>query len=58
MGLLTREMLKKYRPYAFVIILIIAAIITPPDIFTLILVGIPLYGLFELSIRVLPRHNS
>lgn len=55
MGLIDDDILRKYRPYAFVIIMIIAAIITPPDIFTLIMVTIPIYGLYELSILVLKR---
>ena len=55
MGIIDAEMLKRYRPYAFVIILILSAIITPPDIFTLILVGLPVYGLYEVSIGVLRR---
>ena len=35
--------------------MIIAAIITPPDLFTLIMVTIPIYGLYELSILVLKK---
>lgn len=60
MGMIDAEMLKTYRPYAFILIMIIAAIITPPDIFTLILVTIPIYALYELSILVLRKwgpHN-
>jgi len=60
MGFIDASMLKKYRPYAFIIIMIIAAIITPPDLFTLVLVTIPMYGLYELSILVLRKwgiHN-
>lgn len=38
-----------------VILLIIAAIITPPDVFSQILVVIPLYGLYELSIGLSNR---
>lgn len=53
MGFVDANMLKKYRTYAFVIIMIVAAIITPPDLFTLILVTIPIYCLYELSILVL-----
>ncbi len=49
---LTSKVLTKYRKYAFVIILIVAAIITPPDVMTLLLVGLPLYLLFEVSILV------
>ncbi|MDE7136229.1 MAG: twin-arginine translocase subunit TatC [Muribaculaceae bacterium] len=55
MGLITAQMLRKYRQYALVIIMIIAAIITPPDLFTLVLVTIPIYGLYELSILVLKK---
>ena len=40
-GLVTPEFLKKYRKYALVIVLIIAAIITPPDILSQIIVAIP-----------------
>jgi len=53
MGILTSNYLAKYRRYAILLICIIAAIITPPDIMTLILVAIPLYMLYEVSIRVM-----
>ena len=49
------EMLANYRKYAFLIIMLVAAIITPPDLMTLILVTIPLYLLYEVSIMVLKR---
>lgn len=52
MGVITSSMLSEYRKHAFVLILILAAVITPPDIMTLVVVTIPLYMLFELSIRV------
>lgn len=42
----------KYRKYAFILIMVVAAIITPPDIMTLVLVTVPLYLLYEVSIRV------
>ena len=59
MGFIDAPMLKQYRSYAFIIIMVIAAIITPPDIFTLILVTIPIYGLYEVSIWVLKKsHNN
>lgn len=51
-GLIESEILAKYRQYAFLIIMIVAAIITPPDLVTLILVTIPLYLLYEVSIIV------
>ncbi len=52
LGFVESWMLTRYRRHAFLIIMFIAAIITPPDIMTLILVTIPLYLLYELSIRV------
>lgn len=55
MGIVSAIFLKHYRRHAFVILLVISAIITPPDIFSLILVVIPLYGLYELSIRLAER---
>jgi sec-independent protein translocase protein TatC len=51
-GILTPKFLKKYRRHAIVIILIIAAIITPPDVFSQTMVAIPLYLLFEISIYI------
>lgn len=54
-GVVKSDFLKKYRRHALVIIMVVAAIITPPDIMTLILVTIPLYLLFEVSILVLKR---
>lgn len=51
-GMVTSEILSKYRKHALIVIMLIAAIITPPDLMTLILVTIPLYLLYEISIRV------
>lgn len=42
--------LKKWRKYAFVIILILASIVTPPDVFSQIAISIPLFILYEISI--------
>ncbi len=55
MGLVRSDYLIKYRRYAFLTICLIAAIITPPDIMTLILVAIPLYLLYEVSIHVVRK---
>lgn len=53
LGFISASLLKKYRRQALVIILIVAAVITPTtDIFTLLLVSIPMYALYELSIGV------
>jgi len=54
-GLVTPEFMKTYRRQAFVIILIAAAIITPPDVITQFLVGIPLFILYEMSIYISAR---
>jgi sec-independent protein translocase protein TatC len=54
-GIITPEFLKKNRKYSFVIILIVAAIITPPDVFSQMMVTIPLYSLYEISILVAKR---
>lgn len=58
MGLLSADVMRQYRPYALVLIMIISAIITPPDIFTLILVSIPIYSLYEVSIFILNRQSK
>ena len=55
MGLIDAPLLQQYRPYALILIMIVAAIITPPDLFTLVLVTIPIYGLYEISIVVLSK---
>ena len=52
LGFITSEMLANYRKHSFIVIMLVAAIITPPDLMTLILVTIPLYLLYEVSIRV------
>ncbi|MFC2101239.1 twin-arginine translocase subunit TatC, partial [Bacteroidota bacterium] len=51
-GILTPDFMKKNRKIVFVLILVLSAIITPPDVFSQILVCIPLIGLYELSIYI------
>lgn len=52
-GLISADFLKKYRKYAFVIILIVAAIITPsPDWTSQIIVAVPLLLLYEISVLI------
>lgn len=51
-GVLTSSMMRKNRKISFVIILVLSAIITPPDIFSQIMVGLPLYVLYEISIFI------
>ena len=54
-GLLTPEIMQNYRRHAFMLIMILAAIITPSDLFSLFLVGLPVYGLYELSIKIVKK---
>ncbi|WP_396601564.1 twin-arginine translocase subunit TatC [Algibacter sp. R77976] len=51
-GLVTPEILKKYRKYALVIVLILSAIITPPDIASQVIVAIPILILYQVSIYI------
>ena len=53
MGILTSSLMTRYRRHAIVAILIVAAIITPTtDVFTLLIVSLPIWLLYELSILV------
>jgi sec-independent protein translocase protein TatC len=53
MGLITSHMMSEYRRHAIVAILVVAAIITPTtDVFTLFVVALPIYLLYELSIQI------
>jgi sec-independent protein translocase protein TatC len=54
-GLVTAEGMRKYRRHSLVGILVLAALLTPPDVVTQILIGIPLYALYEISIFVAKR---
>lgn len=51
-GLVTPEFLRKYRKHALVLVLILAAIITPPDVASQVIVAIPILVLYEISIKV------
>ena len=55
MGIVTPSFLRKYRKHSIVVILVIAAIITPPDPLSQTLISIPLYLLFEISILISAR---
>lgn len=55
-GLVTPEFMRKYRKHAIVLILIVAAIVTPsPDMISQLLLGTPLYILYEVSIGIAAR---
>lgn len=56
LGFLTAGFMKRYRRHAIVIILIVGAIITPTsDVFTLMMVSVPMYLLYETSIWIVRR---
>lgn len=61
-GLVTPELMKQYRKHAIVAILILGAIVTPPDVFSQVLIAIPLILLYQISIliskRVLKREST
>lgn len=52
LGFIHSGLLSRYRKHAFLLIMVVAAIITPPDLMTLVLVAVPLYILYEVSIWV------
>ena len=54
-GVITPSFMRKYRKHAIVVIFIISAIITPPDVFSQTLVAIPLLMLYEISIIISSR---
>jgi sec-independent protein translocase protein TatC len=54
-GIVSGRFLEKYRRHAIVLVFLLAAIITPPDVISQILVGLPLLVLYEVSIVVAKR---
>ena len=54
-GLVSSGFLKKYRKHSIVGVLILAAIITPPDIISQVIVSIPILLLYEIGILVVKR---
>ena len=57
-GIMTPEFMRQYRRHSIVIILILAAVITPPDIITQLLIGFPLFFLYEVSIYISAREQK
>lgn len=55
LDLISAAFLKKYRKHALVLVLILSAIITPPDFFSQIIVSVPVMGLYEIGIIVAKR---
>jgi sec-independent protein translocase protein TatC len=59
LGIVSADGMRSWRRYAIVIILIVAAIITPgPDIMSQLLVGVPLYVLYEASVGIAAREDK
>lgn len=58
LGLVTDVSMKAYRKHAFVAILIVAAVLTPPDVLTQFMIGVPIYGLYEASIIIAKRQTK
>ena len=60
-GFVTPQILKKYRKFALVIVLIISAVITPPDIASQVIVAVPILILYQVSIfisRIVVRNQN
>jgi sec-independent protein translocase protein TatC len=51
-GLVTPQLMKKYRKFALVIVLILSAVITPPDLASQVIVAIPILILYQVSIYI------
>jgi sec-independent protein translocase protein TatC len=58
MGVVTAEGMRQYRKIAVVVLLIFAAIITPPDVVSQVLIFIPCYALYEYGIGIAQRIES
>jgi len=60
-GLVSRQTLKASRPYVFLAVFVIAAVLTPPDVFSQTLLAVPMYVLYEIALlvsaRFLPKRN-
>lgn len=52
LGLITPDFLRKYRKHAIIVVLILAAVITPPDLISQVIVSIPIVLLYEIGILV------
>ncbi len=55
LGLLTSSLMKTYRKHAFIVIIVVSSIITPPDVFSQILISLPLIVLYEVGITIARR---
>ena len=51
-GLVTPAFLREYRKHAIIVILVLGALLTPPDPISQVLIAIPLFGLYQISIYI------
>jgi sec-independent protein translocase protein TatC len=58
LGLVTADFLRRYRKFAIVLILIVAAIVTPPEVTSQVVVSIPILILYEISILIAAAVNK
>ncbi len=58
LGIISRDAVIKARRYAIVIIVIVAAVLTPPDIVSQVILAIPMWALFEISILFMRRDGA
>jgi sec-independent protein translocase protein TatC len=54
-GLVSRRALKSARPYVFLAVFVIAAVLTPPDVFSQTLLAVPMYVLYEIALLACAR---
>ena len=57
LGIINSEFLSKYRKHSIIGVLILSAVITPPDLVSQVIVAIPIVFLYEISIFVTKRIN-
>jgi sec-independent protein translocase protein TatC len=55
LGIITPAFLRKYRKHAIIFVLVLAAVITPPDLISQIIVAIPIVLLYEISILIVSQ---
>jgi len=58
LGLVSADRLRRWRPHAIVILLVVAALLTPPDVVSQIVMAAPLILMYELCILALRRHKD
>ena len=57
-GIVTADMLRRYRRHALLLLTLLSAIITPPDVVSTIIIVMPLYALYEFGIQIAERQKA